>query len=96
MKEILSAIESPRYLLVHTKAKRLDHWHSYACPSILATNKQDAELLRENLSHLLGPFELIYTHNAPGLKTLWMCSTRSYVSIHNNLYNKLATWLSGG
>lgn len=89
MKEALSPIESPKYLLVKKMAGRYRPWHSYACPSILASNKEDAETLRQNLSHLSGKFELVYTYNPAGRELLWKCCCFSYVNMNTEVLKKL-------
>ncbi|MCL2808179.1 MAG: DEAD/DEAH box helicase family protein [Coriobacteriia bacterium] len=92
--EALSPIENPRYVLVGLNLKRKNYVHSYACPALLASNKEDASLFCKNLSHLLGKFELVYTHSAEGREILWKCSNRSYINIHKVLRDKLVALAS--
>lgn len=95
MSEALSPIENPKYLLIRTQGGRPLHRQSYACPTILAAKKEDAELLRENLSHLMGPFRLVYTYNTEGRELLWKSCCRSYVNANAEILKKLTTWASG-
>lgn len=98
IKEMLSPIESPKYVLIKTKYKKRNkrkgdkhylYFHSYACPTILSANKEDAELLCENLSHLEGNFDLVFTYNEKGRKVLWKSCCRSYVNINSEMKSKL-------
>lgn len=91
MRETLSPIESPKYLLIKKGKKRYKYWHSYACPSVLSSNKEDAQVLCQNLTYLAGTFELVYTYNSEGRETLWRSCCFSYVNANTEIIKKLST-----
>ena len=92
MNEMLSPIENPKYLLIRKKGFNYHYWQSYSCPEILAGKKEDAEVLRKNMSHLNGRFELVYTYNANGREYLWKSCCRSYVNANVEMFQKYSTW----
>lgn len=92
MGEMLSPIENPKYVLVKGSKENYQHLHSYACPTILASNKEDAQLLRENLGHLVGEFDLVYTRTMEGREVLWKCCCFSYTNLNTEIIKKLVTW----
>ncbi len=75
--ELLSPLDNPRYLLI----RRLPVFgfsirmpsQSYACPSLLGAKKESAELLKKKLESNGDRFELVYTRNEEGRKTLLEC-----------------------
>lgn len=91
MRETLSPIQNPKYVLVKKRGKGYRYTQSYACPSILASNKEDAQLLCQNLGHLLGRFELLYTYTPEGREVLWKCCCRSYINANEEIIRKLTT-----
>ena len=75
--ELLSPLDNPRYLLIRTLPLlgftiRLPS-QSYACPSLLGTRKETAELLRKELEKSGDRFELVYTRSEEGRKQLLAC-----------------------
>ena len=77
MGELLSPLDNPRYMLV----RRLPVFgfsvrmpsQSYACPTLLGTKKETAELLKKQLEKHGDRFELVYTRNEEGRKALLEC-----------------------
>ena len=77
MGELLSPLDTPRYLLIRALpgfgfSKRMLS-QSYACPSLLGTKKESAELLRKALEKNGDRFELVYTRSLEGRKLLLAC-----------------------
>ena len=75
--ELLSPLDNPRYLFIRTLPLlgftiRLPS-QSYACPSLLGTKKETAELLRKELEKSGDRFELVYTRSEEGRKQLLAC-----------------------
>lgn len=91
IQEMISPLENPKYLLIRRQVKTYQYWHSYAVPTVLSAKKEDAELLRQNLSYLCGRFDLIYTYNAAGREKLWKSCCRSYVNLNTEILKKLTT-----
>lgn len=91
MRELLSSIDNPRYILIKTygiaKLSFLQYSHSYACPSVIATRKENVEILTKYLKKCTGRFALFYTRNEIGRKVLLKCRKRSYINC-NEAYIK--------
>ena len=87
--EILSPIDDPRYLIIGTKGiwklTSRNYIKSYACPSVIAVNKETAQLLAKNLKSAGGKFELVYTRNKQGRKELFKCRKYSYINANGKL-----------
>lgn len=80
VREMLSPIDDPRYIIIGRGFTGLDHTRSYACPAIIGTKKENVELLKEKLRPSNGRFELVYTRNKEGRKTLFYCRRHSYLN----------------
>ena len=87
--ELLSPIDDPRYLLIGTKGiskfTSRNYVQSYACPSVIAVNKETAEILAKNLKSAGGKFELVFTRNENGRKELFKCRKYSYINANSRL-----------
>ncbi|MBR5561739.1 MAG: DEAD/DEAH box helicase family protein [Clostridia bacterium] len=85
--ELLSPIDDPRYLLIGTKGiskfTSRNYIQSYACPSVIAVNKETAEILAKNLRSAGGKFELVFTRNENGRKELFKCRKYSYINANS-------------
>jgi hypothetical protein len=89
--EMLSAIDNPRYVLVkkHSFLPSLSYTHSYACPSIIGTKKERAQVLAKNLKKHVGNFELFFTRNFEGVKHLTKCRRKAYLNRNEILIKRL-------
>ena len=58
---------------------------SYACPSVIAVNKETAEIIAKNLKSAGGKFELVFTRNENGRKELFKCRKYSYINANSKL-----------
>ena len=87
--ELLSPIDDPRYLLIGTKGisklTSRNYVQSYACPSVIAVNKETAEILAKNFRSAGGKFELVFTRNENGRKELFKCRKYSYINANSRL-----------
>jgi len=89
VRELLSAIDNPRYVLVKKYSilgisiKR--YHHSYACPTVLAAKKEYAEIFAQYLTKSTGKFSLVYTRNEKGRKELLKCRRRSYINQNESI-----------
>lgn len=97
MREFLSPINNPRYVFVKTygiKNSILYYTHCYACPSVIASRKEDVEILAKYLKKSTGRFSLFYTRSEKGRKVLLKCRKRSYIN-RNEAYvrnKKVTKW----
>jgi len=92
MRELLSAIDNPRYVLVKSYSILFfpikKYSHSYACPSVIATKKEYAEIFAEYLKRSTGRFSLLYTRTEKGRKELLKCRKRSYINKNEGIVNR--------
>jgi len=92
MRELLSAIDNPRYVLVKSYSILFvpikKYSHSYACPSVIATKKEYAEIFAEYLKKSTGSFSLLYTRTEKGRKELLKCRKRSYINQNEGIVNR--------
>lgn len=84
IRELLSAIDNPRYVLIKSykvlSFTMKNYFHSYACPSVIATKKENVEILASYLKQSTGRFSLLYTRNENGRKELLYCRRSSYIN----------------
>jgi hypothetical protein len=82
---MLSPIDDPRYLIVASKNSsgkiKYNYVFSYACPSVLSTNKEIAEIFKRHLKSTGANFDLIFTRNQNGRKELFKCKKASYINL---------------
>ena len=92
MRELLSAIDNPRYVLVKSYSILFfpikKYSHSYACPSVIAAKKEYAEIFAEYLKKSTGSFSLLYTRNEEGRKELLKCRKRSYINQNEGIVKR--------
>ena len=89
IRELLSAIDNPRYVLVKKYSilgiPIKHYYHSYACPSVIAAKKEYAEIFTGYLSKSTGKFSLVYTRNENGREELLKCRRRSYINQNESI-----------
>jgi superfamily II DNA or RNA helicase len=73
LREILSPIDNPRYLLARRKIWRVFREDYFAVPDTLARKKEVAEMFTHRWKRLVGTVELVYTR----LKAARCCSVRA-------------------
>ncbi len=82
--ELLSSIDNPRYVLIkrfRLAGRFLHHYReSFACPSVLGSQKERAECFQGLLAKRAGQFALIYTRNEGGRRQLLKCRQKSYIN----------------
>lgn len=89
MKELLTSIDNPRYLLIKKGLLKLKYGHSFACPSIIGVNKENAKIFQDYLEKATGNMKLIYTRSENGRKYILKCRRWSYINLNENyVYNK--------
>ena len=81
IKELLSPIENPRYLLIpRSKFGGYRYRYALACPEILGTRSEYAECLAKKLKRSMGNIETVYTRTEKGRKLILTCRKASYIS----------------
>ena len=84
IREMLSTIDNPRYLLI--KRNRLffftvsRYGQSYACPSVIGVRQENVDKLTRRLRQMSGSFAYIYTRSEKGRAALIKCRRHSYIN----------------
>lgn len=85
MKELLSPIENPRYIIIKKNKLKLfgdyNYKMSFACPAVIGKKKEYVQALTERLKST-GNFVPIYAHSENGRELILKCRYNSYIS-HN-------------
>lgn len=78
--ELLSRIENPRYIFVKGGSSAGAE-NSFACPSVLGTKKENAEMFAKALKPYLGELTPVYTSSDRGEKLLNECRRKNMRNI---------------
>lgn len=74
IREMMSPIEKPRYLLVPERGGEKDKYsHALACPSVIGKKEEFVKVLKRNLNKNLGDINDVYTGYEEGRKILKLC-----------------------
>ncbi len=84
MRELLSPMNNPRYVVLKRTLRMPQYYYSMACPSLLGNNKQNAELFQKELVRQLGSISVVYTRNEAGHSIYKKCVKRSFVNFEVN------------
>lgn len=85
IRQMLSAIENPRYLLIPRKRSGGYRYNcALACPDVLGAKKEYAELLANRLSRSMGRLDTVFTRNKDGRKLIIKCRNSSYITKNEN------------
>ncbi len=91
VREMLTAIDNPRYLVIRRVRLLLFSWkdysQSYACPVILSAKKETVELFAQALDRTGFKYDMQYTRNEEGRRELLRCRSQSYIN-RNDIYVK--------
>lgn len=86
IKELLSPIENPRYLLIpHGKFGGYRYRYALACPEVLGTKSEYAECLAIKLKRSMGNMETVYTRSEKGRKLILTCRKASYITYNDKV-----------
>ena len=81
MKEMLSPIENPRYVLIpYGRLGNARYKYALACPEILGSKNEYAECLADKLKRSMGRMEAVYTRTEKGRKLIMTCRKSSYIT----------------
>lgn len=84
IKELLSPIENPRYILVKkTFYNKPIYLYSLACPSVIGRKKEYVEEFEWNLRRTSGKYKIIYTRNEGGREVILKCRRTSYITYNS-------------
>lgn len=79
MKEMLSSIDNPRYLLIRKGLFGYRYKQSFSSPSLISTQK-DALVFSKNLMKRIDKYDYIYTRDVEGRKHLLKCIRYSFIN----------------
>lgn len=85
LKELLSPIENPRYVIISKILNFYIYSLSFACPSIIGKKREYVECLTKHLSYNNYKFDIIYTYKENGRKFLLKCRKKSYLTFNEKI-----------
>ena len=86
IKELLSPIENPRYLLIpRSRFGGFRYRYALACPEILGTKSEYAECLAKHLKRSMGNIQTVYTRTDRGRKLIIACRRLSYITYNEEV-----------
>jgi len=92
LREILSPIDNPRYLLARRKIWRIFREDYFAVPDVLARKKEFAEMFAQRWKRLVGPIQLVYTRTPEGRKLLLRSRNHSLSGAFQKRAERVSCW----
>jgi hypothetical protein len=92
LREVLSPIDNPRYLLSRRKIWRMFREDYFAVPDALARKKEFAEAFLRRWQRLVGPVELVYTRTFEGRKALLRARSHSLSGAFQKRAERVSCW----
>jgi hypothetical protein len=92
LREILSPIDNPRYLLARRKIWSKFREDYFAVPDALARKKEFAEIFAQRWKRLVGPVELVYTRTPEGRKVLLRARNHSLSGAFQKRAERVSCW----
>jgi len=92
LREILSPIVNPRYLLARGKIWRVFREDYFAVPVPLARKKEVAEMFTQRWRRLVGAVELVYTRTPEGRKVLLRARNHSLSGAFQKRAERVSAW----
>jgi len=92
LREILSPIDNPRYLLARRKIWKVFREDYFAVPDALARKKEVAEVFTQHWKRLVGPVELVCTRTPEGRKVLLRARNHSLSAAFQKRAERVSSW----
>lgn len=92
LRETLSPIDNPRYLLARRKIWRLFREDYFAVPDVLARKKEFAEIFAQRWNRLVGPVQLVFTRTPEGRKVLLRARNHSLAGAFQKRTERVSCW----
>jgi hypothetical protein len=92
LREILSPIDNPRYLLARRRIWRMFREDYFAVPDALARKKEFAEMFMQRWKRLVGKVELVYTRTPEGRKLLLRARNHSLSGAFQKRAERVSCW----
>ena len=92
LREALSAIDNPRYLLARRKIWRILREDYFAVPDAFARKKEFAEFFAQRWRRLVGPVQLVFTRTPEGRKLLLRARNHSLSGAFQKRAERVSCW----
>lgn len=92
LKEILSPIDNPRYLLARRKIWLIFREDYFAVPDVLARKKEFAEAFAQRWNRLVGPVQLVFTRTPEGRRVLLRARNHSLSGAFQKRTERVSCW----
>ena len=92
LKEVLSPIQNPRYLLARRKIWRVFREDYFPVPDALARKKEFADQFARRWNSLVGPVQLIFTRTPEGRKLLLRARNHSLSGTFQKRAERVSCW----
>jgi hypothetical protein len=92
LRETLSPIDNPRYMLARSKLWRLLREDYFAVPDVLARKKEFAEMFARRWNRLVGPIQLVFTRTPEGRKLLLRARNHSLSGAFQKRSERVNCW----
>lgn len=92
LREVIGAIENPRYLLARTRFWRFFREDYFALPEALARKKESAEFFAKRWRSRVGAVELVYTRTPEGRKMLLRARMHSLSAAFQKRAERVNCW----
>lgn len=92
LREVLSPIDNPRYLLARRRIWRIFREDYFAVPDVLARKKEFAEEFARRWNSRVGPVQLVYTRTSEGRKFLLRARSHSLSGTFQKRAERVSCW----
>lgn len=92
LRETLSPIDNPRYLLARRKIWRIFREDYFAVPDVLARKKEFAEVFAQRWKRLVGPVQLVFTRTPEARKILLRARNHSLSGAFQKRAERVSCW----
>ena len=92
LREVLSPIDNPRYLLARRKIWRIFREDYFAVPDVLARKKEFAEEFARRWNSRVGPVQLVFTRTPEGRKLLLRARSHSLLGTFQKRAERVSCW----
>jgi|GEM_PF-5213593 hypothetical protein len=84
MKELLSPMDNPRYVVLRYMLRFPQYYYSLPCPSLIGNNRENVEVFEKELRKQIGKASVVYVRNDIGHQVYRKCVKRSFVNYKIN------------
>jgi superfamily II DNA or RNA helicase len=92
LREVLSPVDNPRYLLARKKLWRFFGEDYFVVPDLLARKKAFAEFFAKRWGRRVGPVQLVYTRTPEGRKILLRARMHSLTAAFQKRTERVSCW----